>query len=492
MVGFCLLRISRAFGIFAVLLLASHAAAAHEKFPSLPLVAYPVVVPGSRLEGLDGKEIAGIRLFASRQGIVNPVPMQIDQVDSRGNWVWSEIVWSATDQHGPMSTTGDPFDQEWKRGLRYGRTYDDQDPGNGPVLDENDLLVFMAKDMGERVANAADLLANAGTTLEIEVNDAATGAKGWVYAAYYASNPPPGSPLRYVQYVSSARKVISTVYEMTFSRKQVGVMEQLAMNGADLLDRTKFRGSLRVGSSRFGRNFSFTENDIEGYVYGYINGPVRVVRRTVASLRFGLLLSSPTVRCDQFFYPYHSEIPVRLPVNFMVHNASLIVAADYHNSPFQRAHTSANRLPISLSGTSSDRNLLEGNSDVHWVALAGDEVSIVSALTVPDEIKPFINVTPWLIYAPGLIDPPEDYPGSEPEAGYRIETRPGLPHGDYLLVGTYLYLPRSFLEHDAEQIPGLVDQKLHYRITVAGHSRTVRGTPPLPRPDPVSIHLGSE
>jgi hypothetical protein len=475
-------RGSRA-AIFAALLLASIAAAAAVAVNrGRSELTYPVVVSGSHLDDLLGKEIDRIRLFACRQGVMTVIPMQIDQRDSHGNWVWSDIVWSEIAKQRPVNTTDDDIDLKWELGRRYGRTYDDQDPDNEAVLDNNDLLVFMGQDMGQHVANAAHLLANAAATVEIEIADPATGSKRWAYAAYYSSDPPPLSPVRYVHYEPDTRKVITPVYEMTFSKQHVGVMEQLAVNGVALLDRTKFRGSLRLGGRRLGRNFSFTENDIDGYVYGYINGPVRVVRRTVASVHFGPLLSSSAVGCDQFFYPYHSEIPVRLPVNFLVRSASLWVAADYHNSPFRRVYTNANRHPIELGGNSSERNLLQGTDNIDWVALSGDRVAVVSMLTVPEELRPFTQVTPRLLYDRRLFDPPQRYPGVEPEAGYLIETRPGFPSGEHILVGTYLYLPHSFLKRDAEKLAGLSNQRLYYQITEPGHRPIFGVTLPLLQP----------
>ncbi len=464
--------------LLAALLFSSVATAADET-TGLPDATYPVILSGSRLDELLGKEIARIRLFAFRQGVMQPIPLQIDQRDSHGNWVWSDIL-----KQVPMHSMSDDVERDRELSHRYGRTYDDEDPEGVPVLDDNDSLVFMAKDMGERVANAAGQLKNAAITLEIVTTDPASGVRAWAYAAYYASDPPPLSPVRYVHYEPAARTVISPVYAITFSGDHVGVIEQLTVAGTTLMDRTRFRGWLRLGGEHFGKSFKFTENDINGYVYGYINGPVRVVRRTVASLRFGLLLSSSAVRCDQLFYPYHSEIPVRLPANFLVHSALLLVAADYHNSPFRRAYTNASSEPVPLRDTSSDKNLLEGADGVRWVALAGDRASVVSTLTVPETIKPFIRVTPWLFYNRRRADPPETYVGTEPGSGYLIETRRGLPRGEHLLTGIYLYLPRAFQMRDARQIFELATPKLACGITNPAHTR--KDSTLLPRPGLVS------
>lgn len=458
--------------LLASLFMLSVATADIDTSQARPTVTYPVVVPGSHLAELLGEAISGIRLFACHHGIMQAVPLQVDQRDSQGNWVWSDIV-TPESRH---SAEYDIFLQP-PSGLRDGRTQDDQDPDTQAVLDGNDVLVFMAQDMGEHAADAAVFPAHPDTVSEIEITDPVSGMRHWAYAAYYASNPPPLSPVRYLRYEKNADRVISPVYEMTFSQQHSGMLAQLSVNGHDLLDRTKIRGTLRIGGSRFGRDFNFSEDNIDGYVHAFINGPVRVVRRTVASIRFGLL-SSTDIACDQFFYPYHSEIPVRLPVTRLLHSVSLRLAADYHNSPFVRAYTDIRHAPIQL-GISSVHNLLEDSDNVQWIALTGEGVSVISMLTLPKDIQAFARVTPQLFYDRKLVDPPETFAGSEPEAGYLIETRPALPRGDYLLVGTYVYLPHAFREIDAGQ---LAAQKPDYRVTSRSRQPVFSQTAADPRP----------
>ena len=149
---------------------------------------------------------------------------------------------------------------------------------------------------------------------------------------------------------------------------------------------------------------------------------------------------------------------------------SLLLAADYHNSPFRRAYLGGVRTPIQLQGTSSDTNLLEGLKNVPWMALEGDAATVVSVLTIPEEIEPFARITPYLVHNSNLTDPPETYRGSDPAAGYVIETKPGFPRGIHTIVGTYLYLPRHFLQSDARQILDLVRNRPGYRISEISHT----------------------
>jgi hypothetical protein len=252
---------------------------------------------------------------------------------------------------------------------------------------------------------------------------------------------------------------------MEFSKQQVAVLEQLKIGNTPLMDRTKLRGSVLLGRNPVGKTVRFNENNIHGHIDGYINGPVRVVKRNSASLRFGLVFSSPEIHCDQYFYVNHSEIPVNLPFNILMDRASLLLAADYHNSPFNRAYVGGVSTPFQLRQASSSTNILGNRGNVPWIALDGEIASVVSALTLPEDIVPFTEVTPYLVYNPDLTDPPESHRGSEPEAGYVIKTKPGFPHGSHTIVGTYLYLPGPFSQSDAAQILELVRSKPDYRLS---------------------------
>jgi len=435
-------------------------------------LANPVIIPGAQLGSLRGKEIPLVRVFSSRDGVLVPIPFQIDQVDSRGDWVWDVVY-----QKKLVSDYKDDHHEgignfEWRVEQRTG-LLDDEDSGQKKIIDDNDVLVFMAKDMGSRDLGIDRKLNGASGLLEIELSHPFSKRKTWAYIAYYRSDPPPYSSLRYVRYLPDAGKVVSSVYEVGFSKEHVAVLEQLEIHDVSLMDRTKLRGSMLFGRNSVGKTIYFNENDIRGHIDGYINGPVRVVKRDSVSLHFGLVFSSPEIHCDQFFYPHHSEIPVNLPVNFLIDRISLLLVADYHNSPFRRAYIGGERVPIQLRDISQDSNLLEGLANVPWMALEGDLASVVSVLTLPEEIESFVEVTPYLVHDPDATDPPETYRGSEPQAGYAINTKRGVPGGSHTIVGTYLYLPRPFVLSDAEQVLDLVQSKLRYRVSEYGRQASL-------------------
>src|SRR4029079_4234853 len=102
----------------------------------------PVIVPGARLSALPIRDTAKLRLHRFESGRAGAIPHQIDQRDESGDLVVD----------GPRDF----------------------------AFDDNDELVFMAKDAGDRTI-ADPCPSDCTAALEIEVRDPASGASGWVY-----------------------------------------------------------------------------------------------------------------------------------------------------------------------------------------------------------------------------------------------------------------------------------------------------------------------
>lgn len=130
----------------------------------------PVVVLGASLPRLKGVHKDRLRLYAVREGRLAPIPFQLDERTPEGNYCWTE---------GP-----DPVK--------------DVDEGR---VDDDDELVFMASDAGDRAPADLAAPAGAGVREEIELADPRTGEHGWVYAYAFADSsgePPVVSERRYV------------------------------------------------------------------------------------------------------------------------------------------------------------------------------------------------------------------------------------------------------------------------------------------------------
>lgn len=425
-------------------------------------LADPLVIAGSELDAIRGTPTALIRVLTMRDGVLAPVPFQIDQRDAHGNWVWTAVT--ARNQinryeYDNLGIAG----PDWAR-RRSGRTYDDQDPADQSLLDANDLLVFMAEDLGVRAPPGEASFGNAAEVAEISAIDTDGTTLGWAYIAAYRAAPPPLSKLRYMRYLPETQTVVSPVYRATFSPQHACVLEQLSIKGVGLLDRTKLRGVVRAGGAALSWSVRFTENDLAGEVEGYIDGPVRIVRRTVAALRLGGLVPVSQLRGEQYFYPHHSVVPVNLSLGMWTQKVSLLLAADYFRSPFRQAFASGRTPAIRLRAGAGKGNLLDRREGLSWLALDGERASVVSVLTLPEDIRDHSELRAVLVQDRAASDPPETHPGVDPKAGYQIETRAGFPRGSHSLVGTYLYLPRPFAPGDAAQARRLAGEGVQVRV----------------------------
>lgn len=115
----------------------------------------PVVMNTSMLMGLPTRNTVGYRLYSAHHDILSPIPFQFDERDERGEMVFSETAAQSEFQ-----------------------------------FDENDELVFMAKDTGDRIATEL-LPAMSDAAVEIEVTDPVTRARGWAYLLYFPGSMPP-------------------------------------------------------------------------------------------------------------------------------------------------------------------------------------------------------------------------------------------------------------------------------------------------------------
>ncbi len=118
----------------------------------------PVEFRSEILEGLLGKEISHLRLYSFGEGSFRQVPYQFDEWTEDGLLVMDQ----GPDQNGELA--------------------------NG-ILDRQDMLVFMARDAGDRVSR--DLWPQgAGQGIEIEILDPSTGGTGWCYLLHFPESAP--------------------------------------------------------------------------------------------------------------------------------------------------------------------------------------------------------------------------------------------------------------------------------------------------------------
>jgi hypothetical protein len=235
-----LLALSVAPGLLTGPAMAAVAAQAQAK--TLDRNLEPVVIKGSEVPALIGAPAAKLYVYTFNGNALvgNPIPAQVDEVTAGGSYVTSE----------------------------------------DGVLDGNDEIVFMAKDLGDQPIDTAVLtgtLPIAPAWYEIEVIDPLSpGKKGWAYLV--RRDTLTSISTDYVDYDHATKRIVTDPdrYELGIATSHVG-LNYLALNGSgvNILDRTKVGTIFDV--PLLGQ-VSLTENDLDNpEIIEIKDGPVRAI-----------------------------------------------------------------------------------------------------------------------------------------------------------------------------------------------------------------------
>ena len=174
----------------------------------------PLILQGSAIPAALGKAVGEIQLFRfnSAGAAWEPVPFQIDEKDGESGLFGSR---------------------------------------NG-VLDGNDEIVFIARDLGDQASASnwiEDEYSRTQKRVEISVQDPLDASvRGYAYLFF--TPDPPRSTFQYMEYDAVKDRVSSEIYDLRHGTH--GLADSLAIrpeaggDGIDLLDRQKFRLKLRI------------------------------------------------------------------------------------------------------------------------------------------------------------------------------------------------------------------------------------------------------
>ena len=406
----------------------------------------PVVLSTSQLAGLPDRRTEALRLYRVEHGIAAPIPFQVDALDRNGEIEFTE--------------GGAPTDF---------------------AFDDNDELIFMAKDSGDRAADDA-LPGSADAALEIEIADPVDGGLGWVYLAHFSSHPPPPSPARYVAYDRAANRAHSSFYTVDYDRTHnfftaMRIDPSAGGNGDNLLRRTRMRGNPTFSLLLTRWSPVFTEQNSIVAVEGIKDGPVRVVRRIRLSVDLGEHfpdLPSGTVTT------YHYLSSFTTPTQFGVPWMALKMLRDFRfeNVLDFRPEVLGSEYwdgshPDGLRFTGGHRSVLASRDHDWWVA-SGPLGTWLSAFLIPEQWKT------WGI-ARGTVFRDD---GAAREAGGRGVYAAGFSllnmtnlrrSGSYGLLQATVVLSRPYQPGDEAAPMAMLQQPLLARVRAArpaGPART--------------------
>lgn len=379
----------------------------------------PLVMTTKKLQEFSGAEISRVGLFNYRDGAFAPIPFQIDEKDEDDEWVL------------PL---GDEANAE---------------DGNGR-FDGTDELVFMVRDAGDS-APAGSKPEGAQKVAEIVIDDP-RGGSGYVYIASFKDRAQL-STVDYVGYNPQTKRVNADMYEMGFHPKfpiGIGYLASGKAAGGDglsVIDRMKVRVE---ATALLGIEFKRNEEDFSSVDVAYIDGPVRVIRRT--RNRMVLILSIPTPSAiidnvyyrDFFFFP--TEVNVPFNIGAVIREATVRVTVDLSAKAKGITFYNSNNRGAGLvfDGVMSEAEKKLNVEPFEWMVQVtnrpGNHAAWLNRLVIDNKVGSF---KPKLYYLDDVTvaDPPDDTPGHYGDVGFIIDNLPDLDSGIYRLVSIMYCVP---------------------------------------------------
>ncbi|MDP8256936.1 MAG: hypothetical protein P9M14_14390 [Candidatus Alcyoniella australis] len=411
-------------------------------FPrTLTRTADAVILEARDCGELLGAPLQNYRMLALQDNQLQPIPFQLDERDSDGELVF-------------------PFGRKANQ---------DQDEGK---FDANDLIVFMATDAGGR-APVQLWPAGRNGAVEIELVDPLDQGRAWVYLFRFDSAAPALSPTDYVNYDHQQQMVRARYFIMGFAPEApigigyLGYTPEGGGDGSNLADRLKVRFE---ADTLFSIHISKNEEDFTSKTIAWIDGPVRVVRRTKNRMILFWRIPSPSAVLDNIYYANAFEFPTRIDLPFnvdsMLSNPRFYVSTDTRAVDFERKfYNERNTRGVLIDGKMSPKEQTLDRRTYKWMAMAG---------TTPECDGAFINrlvfdeqatkVVPRLFYRDNVNvpSPPEKYPGSVGEAGYVLSNLESVEAGALELV-SIMYHTRRYKPGDEIEFMNILDHPLQVK-----------------------------
>ena len=400
--------------ILCALLLLPAAAVARASISALRPLGV-VALQGAELHALSGAPIGRLGLFARTPSGLEPIPFQIDERDPHEEWVLTLGLEAGTDDDG-------------------GR------------LDANDELLFLIDDAGLHPLEGPE---GAERSLGIEVVDPTSGEPRWVVLAEYATAPP-RSPVRHVHLDVATDSIESANYALTFSRAIPISWAFLAAKtpdgspGPNLIDRIKVRMSC---SLLFGLvELRLNEEELRSMPVGYVDGPIRALRRVENSVEFGLGLESPTYLSDTVYYRNAIFAPAFVDIVFDVglflQDLELKTYIDFRQLDGWSFYHARDPIPVPFDGVMSETERELHGRPVDWIGVTHDAQGIIARYLVDSELT---AVKQSLVYVDDATrpDPPEADPGLAPALGFTLSHFDGVKAGAYETV-VEIYVVNDF------------------------------------------------
>lgn len=411
----------------------------------------PVIIEGKHFPELMGKNIEKLRLFAFFAGEFKPIPFQIDEKLPDGSYALPNLA----------------------PGMSEGKEVSTNDEDRG-LFDDNDDLVFMIKDIGDRAARSV-WRKGYDKGMEIIVTDPLTGGKGYAYLLHFETPPPPSK----VDYVKTYREgenrsIIEAITYTLGDREDEFCYDYLSIvggdgkKGPDLLDRMeKIRAKAKTRRLFLSIDFNFGFDVVtKTILIAFKDGPVRVISRSKGLLDFMVIKIEASGWGETFYYSSHFTRPIilELPVNLdkFLRSFDLYGACDFT----KETYGSKVYDPINPQGTLLDGKMSEAEKslitdvDHNWVLGTSPAMgTIFHRLYFPPEWLKHVKRGSYILDDETIDDEPEDNPG---------QVRVGYHFGNFVkclskgrhVYHEYFYFPEKFQWGEQDKILNVLDNPI--------------------------------
>jgi hypothetical protein len=402
----------------------------------------PVVVQTGRLPRLPDRDPAHYRLYVLRGTRLLPIPFQVDARDAQGRYVFDRM----------LGGVGRPFD-------------------------DDDELVFMAKDTGPPIAPAC--LPDDPSATEIEVCDPMTGARGDAYLVHDPDGPQPADQ-PYAVFDPARGEVQAQSYRLQYPPgrnffTRLRVTDGDGARSEPLIDRMSLRIDPTFSLLRMEWSPELTEESFVTTIDGVRNGPVRSIVRARQSLDLGRMFpDQPAGTMHTFYYansfatPSTFEVPalaLKLLRDFRFEGTAVLAAAGHDMRYFDAEHPEG--IDVETPTPPSD---LERDHD--WYVIDGPAGTYAQTLVIPERWRA------WGVARGAVLG--RDGSG-RPAAGYTLRNMTGLRAGGaYDLLASLVVLDHRYKPGDEQSVVGMVHRPLEVQVRslAAGPAAAPSAAPP--------------
>ncbi len=374
----------------------------------------PLILKGKDVAPFLGVNLLGLSAFSCAEGRVKPLLFQADEINAEGRYV--------------------SVDSE-------GRLAKDTAPG---ILDENDELAFMLRDLGEPCPPA--VLAEArGRLLAVQVQPAyAPKAVSLYLLAGETRFVPAGA---HVQYSPASQIVSTAAYEWGYEPGQPFLYKRNVFHDLegrsqeDILDRLKVRFNVRAMKSLI--RLRLSEEDFKSRLAGVRTGPIRIVRELDLEVTPvpGMTLH-PVVTFTNYERLWHAHVRFKFPAPAALFTTSMDVSLIHDFTDLRGLRFSTSALP---QGTIVDGRMIEQDRSIAfgpepWYMVTGGGLNYLVAI----DLEKNLDLTAAATFDDTAVssDPPEEVPGALPAIGYQFLGWENLEARWYGFSANIALLPR--------------------------------------------------